>query len=157
MLLIGIIFLMQFGQQMVVPAMPVFIRQIAGNTENVATTVGIVLALGGVGTAIGAIVMGRLADRMGQRRLLRYATVGSGASFAAQAIAWALAALAAARAMTGFSWVDSTPVSIRVSECSRRKPPVEPRSVWREAHFRSAMRSVRCSAERSPASSALAQ
>ena len=102
MLLIGIIFLIQFGQQLVTPVMPVFIRQIAGDRDNVATTVGLVLALGGVGSAIGAIVMGRFADRIGQRRLLGYATVGSALSFGAQALAWALIPLAAFRAMTGF-------------------------------------------------------
>jgi MFS family permease len=102
MLLIGIIFLIQFAQQLVTPAMPVFIRQIAGNRENVATTVGLVLALGGVGSAIGAIVLGRMADRIGQRRLLRFATVGSGVAFGLQALTWALWPLAAARSLTGF-------------------------------------------------------
>ncbi len=102
MLLIGIIFLIQFGQQLVTPVMPVFIRQIAGDRENVATTVGLVLALGGVGSAVGAIVMGRLADRLGQRRLLGYATIGSALSFGAQALSWALIPLAAFRTMTGF-------------------------------------------------------
>jgi MFS family permease len=102
MLLIGIIFLMQFAQQLVTPAMPIFIRQIAGNRDNVATTVGVVLALGGAGSAVGAIVMGRLADRIGQFRILRIATVGSAVSFGVQALAWALWPLAAARSLTGF-------------------------------------------------------
>jgi MFS family permease len=102
MLLIGIIFLVQFAQQLVTPAMPIFIRQIAGERDNVATTVGLVLALGGVGSAIGAIVMGRLADRIGQFRLLRIATIGSAVSFGLQAVAWTLWPLAAARSLTGF-------------------------------------------------------
>ncbi|MCC6705302.1 MAG: MFS transporter [Thermomicrobiales bacterium] len=101
MLLIGIIFLVQFAQQLVTPVMPIFIRQIAGERDNIATTVGLVLALGGVGSAIGAILMGRLADRLGQRRVLRYATVGSAVSFVLQAVTWALIPLAAARTVTG--------------------------------------------------------
>jgi len=96
------IFLIQFASQMVTPAMPVFIRQIAGDPDNVATTIGIVLAIGGVGSAIGAIVMGRLADRFGQLRLLRIATVGSAVAFGLQALAWAVAPLAAARGVAGF-------------------------------------------------------
>lgn len=102
MLLISVIFLIQFSQQLVGPAMPIFIRQIANNPENVATTVGIVLSMGAVGSAIGAIVLGRVADRIGQRRLLRFTTVGSAVSFGVQALAWTVAPLVAARTMTGF-------------------------------------------------------
>ena len=63
LLLIGIIFLIQFSTQMLTPVMPIYIKQLAGDVGNVATIVGVVLGIGGVGSAIGAIVLGRLAIR----------------------------------------------------------------------------------------------
>lgn len=102
MILIAIIFVVQFSTHMIQPVMPVYIREIAGERTNVATVVGLVLALGGVGSACGSFLIGRLADRLGQRRLLGFSIVGGSIALALQAAAGALVSLAGARVLVGF-------------------------------------------------------
>lgn len=102
LLLIGMIFLIQLSTQMLTPTMPVYIKQLAGDAENIATTVGMVLGLGGVGSAMGAIVIGRLADRLGQRRMLGVSTAAGAVAVGVQALVSSVAPLAGARALSGF-------------------------------------------------------
>jgi DHA1 family multidrug resistance protein-like MFS transporter len=102
LLLIGIIFLIQFSTQMLTPVMPVYIKQLAGDAGNVATVVGLVLGIGGVGSALGAIVIGRLADRLGQRRMLGVSTAAGAIAVGVQALVGSVAPLAGARAVSGF-------------------------------------------------------
>ena len=65
-LLIAMIFLVQFSLQMVSPVLPLFIQQLSHSSARVATLVGIVLGASGVASAIGAITCGRAADRFGR-------------------------------------------------------------------------------------------
>lgn len=101
MLLIGLIFLIQFSSTMMSPVMPLYIKQLVGDEERTATIVGVVLAIGGVGSAIGAFICGRGADRFGQRRMLGWATTGGGILLAAQSAIAALFPLALLRGGSG--------------------------------------------------------
>jgi DHA1 family multidrug resistance protein-like MFS transporter len=100
-LLIGLIFLIQFSSGMMSPVMPLYIKQLVGDADRTATIVGVVLAIGGVGSAIGALICGRGADRYGQRRMLGWATTGGGVLLAAQALLSSLVPLAILRGGSG--------------------------------------------------------
>lgn len=78
LVLVGLIFLIQFALQLVTPVLPIFVQHLAPGATHIATVVGIVLGVGGVASAIGAISCGRAADRFGQRRVLQWATAAGG-------------------------------------------------------------------------------
>jgi DHA1 family multidrug resistance protein-like MFS transporter len=101
MLLIGVIFLIQFSSTMMSPALPLYVQQMIGDEDRTATIVGIVLAIGGVGSAIGALTCGRGADRFGQRRMLGWATTGGAVMLALQSLIAAVIPLALLRGASG--------------------------------------------------------
>jgi DHA1 family multidrug resistance protein-like MFS transporter len=101
LLLIGLIFLIQFSLTMMSPVLPIYVQQLSPEVTKVATIVGIVLGAGGMASAFGAIFFGRASDRFGQRRVLSWATAGGGLSLAAQALVASIAPLVALRALSG--------------------------------------------------------
>ncbi len=101
LLLIAMIFLVQFSLQMLTPVLPLFIQQLSTSSSRVATLVGIVLGAGGVASAIGAIVSGRAADRYGRRRVLGWSTAGGALSLMLQVFATSIIPLAILRAVSG--------------------------------------------------------
>lgn len=101
MLLIGMIFLVQFSSTMMSPALPLYVQQMVRDEDRTATIVGIVLAIGGIGSAIGAIACGRGADRFGQRRILGWATTGGAVMLAFQSLIAAVVPLAIFRGGSG--------------------------------------------------------
>jgi len=100
-LLIAMIFLVQFSLQMISPVLPLFIQELTHASGRVATLVGIVLGAGGVASAIGAITCGRAADRYGRLRVLRWLTAGGALSQLLQVAAPSIAPLAALRGLSG--------------------------------------------------------
>jgi DHA1 family multidrug resistance protein-like MFS transporter len=52
------------------PILPLFVQQLAERQEHLATTVGFMLAATGIASTISAIIVGRLADRIGRRAAL---------------------------------------------------------------------------------------
>ncbi len=101
MLLIGLIFLVQFSLQMISPVLPIYVQSLAPDATRVATIVGIVLGIGGVTSALGAICSGRLADRVGRRRLLAWTTVGGAFALGGQALIAGIGPLLALRGLAG--------------------------------------------------------
>ena len=101
LLLIAMIFLVQFSLQMLSPVMPLFIQQLAPDSQRIATLVGIVLGVGGITSAIGAVTCGRAADRFGRLRVLRWLTAGGALSQFAQVAAPSLLPLAVLRGFSG--------------------------------------------------------
>jgi MFS transporter, DHA1 family, multidrug resistance protein len=102
LLLCGLIFIVQFSLQMITPVLPIFVQQLAPETNRVATIVGLVLAVGGVCGALGAVVWGRAADRFGQHRVLTWTTLGGGGAIMSQALVGGIAPLLALRGAGGF-------------------------------------------------------
>ena len=102
LLLIALVFLGQFAAQSVSPVMPLFVQELVGDTDRLATLVGVTLAASGVLAAVGALALGRLADRVGQQRILAWAMLGGALSVALQALTRSFAPLVAFRGGSGF-------------------------------------------------------
>jgi MFS transporter, DHA1 family, multidrug resistance protein len=68
-LILGIGFLIQYGNTVVAPILALFIHELA-NGINAASTAGAIMAGTGVAGAISAVLIGRLGDRLGHRRVL---------------------------------------------------------------------------------------
>jgi DHA1 family multidrug resistance protein-like MFS transporter len=102
MLLIGLIFLVQFSLQMISPVLPIYVQSLAPDATRVATIVGVVLGVGGVTSALGALFCGRLADRLGRRRLLAWMTAGGALALGGQALIAGIGPLIALRGLAGF-------------------------------------------------------
>ncbi|HEY8600258.1 MAG TPA: MFS transporter [Thermomicrobiales bacterium] len=100
-LLIGLIFLIQFSLQMMSPVLPIFVQQLSPNATRIATTVGVIIGVGGFTSAIGALLCGRAADRFGQRKILGWATAGGGVTIGLQALVTEVAPLIGLRGLSG--------------------------------------------------------
>ncbi len=101
LIFVALIFLIQFSMQLVSPVLPAFVQQLAPNATRIATVVGVILGIGGVASALGAIGCGRAADRIGQQRVLTWATAMGGLLIGAQSLASSVGPLIALRACTG--------------------------------------------------------
>lgn len=101
LLMIGLIFAVQFSTTMLQPVLPIFVQQLAPDVTRVATVVGLVLGVGGMASALGAIICGRAADRVGQLRVLSWATAGGAVALGGQALAGGIAPLVGLRGLPG--------------------------------------------------------
>jgi DHA1 family multidrug resistance protein-like MFS transporter len=69
------------------PVMPLFIQQLVGSQERLASTAGTVTGLAAISAAISALVMGRLSDKWGNRRTLLGCAAGAGLLYIPQSLA----------------------------------------------------------------------
>ncbi|MDB5058020.1 MAG: major facilitator superfamily 1 [Chloroflexi bacterium] len=69
-ILILVLGVVQFGGQIVGPILPVFVQELGGSSGNAATLAGNLFAIAGLGSAITAVLAGRITDRRGHFKLL---------------------------------------------------------------------------------------
>ncbi len=74
--MLAVLFAVRTGSSAVQPIMPLFIQQLAGVGSNVATLSGLAIGVAGVTSAISAVILGRMADRIGHTRILLLAAIG---------------------------------------------------------------------------------
>ena len=67
--MIGVMFALRAGNSAIQPIMPLFVEDLAG-TSSIATLAGLTLGVAGLTSALSAVVFGRLADRVGHRKIL---------------------------------------------------------------------------------------
>jgi len=72
----GIAFLIQYGNTVIAPILALFIHELA-NGINAASTAGGIMAGTGVAGALSAVLIGRLGDRLGHRRVLPVCLLGA--------------------------------------------------------------------------------
>lgn len=102
-LMLGVFFLISFSNIVVAPIMPLFVEHLMPKAERVATTVGLLMGLVGVTAGIGAVVIGRISDRVGASATLLVCTLGAAVSSIWQASAATVGQLFAIR--VGFGLV----------------------------------------------------
>jgi MFS transporter, DHA1 family, multidrug resistance protein len=83
--LASVVFLIQFGGMIVSPVLSLFIADLSVG-ENEATAAGIVLAATGIASAAAALVVGRMSDRIGPRRILPICLIGAAVVYAPQGL-----------------------------------------------------------------------
>ena len=76
--ILGVYFAMNVSTSFVGPIFPLFVEQIVGNPRQVAGATGTLLAVSGVASAVSAVMVGRLSDRMGHKAMLVLCTVLTG-------------------------------------------------------------------------------
>lgn len=84
-ILVGVIFLIQLGGVIVSPVLSLFIADLSG-AENAATVAGTVLAATGAVSAVSAIGIGRISDRVGHAVILPVCLLGAAISYVPQAL-----------------------------------------------------------------------
>jgi DHA1 family multidrug resistance protein-like MFS transporter len=94
MLLLSISFLFQMANTTANPILPLFLREISGNSRYIGSSTGIVLGLGAVAGAIGAIISGKFCPRAGYWRTVIICLGGGCIGVAPQAFAGNLFQLA---------------------------------------------------------------
>ncbi len=68
--LLGVYFIMNLSVSFVMPIFPLFVEEIVGMPRQAAGETGILLAVTGIAAAISAVMVGRLSDRLGHKRML---------------------------------------------------------------------------------------
>ncbi len=84
-MLVAVIFLIQLGAQVIAPVLTLFIEELNGE-ESAATVAGLVIAATGVMSAIAALVLGRLGDRIGHTVILTVCLAGAAIAYFPQAL-----------------------------------------------------------------------
>jgi DHA1 family multidrug resistance protein-like MFS transporter len=79
--MIGVLFGLRVSNSAIQPIMPLFVEEISGATRSVASLAGLALGVAGVASAVSAVTLGRLADRIGQTKILLIATTCAGLAF----------------------------------------------------------------------------
>ena len=84
---IVVTFLVQLGTMVVSPVLPLYIQQLSGSEQFVASTAGGIVAATAMVSALSAVFIGRLADRVGHRRILVVCTLLAGLLYLPQGMA----------------------------------------------------------------------
>jgi len=101
--LLCIFTLFHFSGSFVGPIFPLYVERLLGRPEGAATATGILGAVGGITGAVGAVVVGRMSDRLGHKRVL-VACTGLAALFCfPQAVARSVPELLAVRVLFGIA------------------------------------------------------
>ena len=100
--LIAVVLAIQGTGNMVSPLFPLFVQEITPGGRSVASTVGLILGVAGVVSAISALAIGRVSDRLGHRRVLAICALGAGLSYLPQSLSTDPAQVLVLRALLGF-------------------------------------------------------
>jgi DHA1 family multidrug resistance protein-like MFS transporter len=84
---IAVTFLVHLGTMVVSPVLPLYIQQLSGSEQFVASTAGGIAAGTAMVSALSAVFVGRLADRVGHRRILVVCTLLAGLLYLPQGLA----------------------------------------------------------------------
>ena len=84
-LLITVVFMIQLGGVIVAPVISLFIAELSGG-ERAGTAAGLVLGATGVASAVSAVVLGRLGDRIGHGRILPICLLGAAITYFPQGL-----------------------------------------------------------------------
>jgi DHA1 family multidrug resistance protein-like MFS transporter len=94
-------FLTQFAIQSIGPVLPLYIRAIISDTTNLASISGIIIAVGGVTSAIASASMGSVSKRFSHKQILITASLMGAVSFIGQLAADDIISFAVLRAING--------------------------------------------------------
>lgn len=92
----------RLGRRLIDPLLPLFIQELVGPSQRLATITGAVSGFGALAAALGAFVMGRQSDRVGHRRMLILSAFGVALFLLPQSLAVNPAQLGALRVVAGF-------------------------------------------------------
>ena len=85
--LVVVLLLTQFGVQAIFPIVSLFVRDLVGDRPELATLSGFAFSATGLAGVVAVPVLGRLADRVGEHRILLIALAGAALATAPQAFA----------------------------------------------------------------------
>lgn len=85
--MIGIMLALRTATSAIQPIMPLYVEHVAHSASPLATLSGITLGIAGLTSAVAAVMLGRMADRIGQRRILVVSALGVGLLYLPLAIA----------------------------------------------------------------------
>ncbi|HWJ03795.1 MAG TPA: MFS transporter [Verrucomicrobiae bacterium] len=77
-------FLVQYSLMVISPIVPLFVHSLAPEVGYITTLTGLIIASGGLASAVSAIYSGRLSDRMGHKQVLIFMTLGAALSVGLQ-------------------------------------------------------------------------
>lgn len=70
--------------RMLNPVLPLIVLSMVPRGSNVAMVTGLIMGINGVGSALGAVVLGRISDQVGSRRVLLICCLGAAGAYFAQ-------------------------------------------------------------------------
>ena len=75
--LVAVLLLSQFGLQAIFPVITIFVQEMIGNRPDIATLSGLAFSASGIAGVIAVPLLGRMSDRIGERRVLLLASAGA--------------------------------------------------------------------------------
>lgn len=100
--LIAMVFAVGLTYGLLGPALPIYVQQLVGSRERIASIAGTITSVGAFSAAVSALVVGRVSDRLGHRRTLLTCSVGMSILYFPQALVRSAAGLGVVRGMQGF-------------------------------------------------------
>ena len=77
LIMFGTRVVMRFGARIVGPMLPLFVQSLMPDGERVASITGLITGVGAAASALGAVTLGRVGDRIGYRRVLVACALGA--------------------------------------------------------------------------------
>ncbi len=102
MALTGLILVINLTYGILGPVLPIFIQELVTVPEKLASTAGTISGVAAFTSAVAALVVGRLSDKLGHRRILLGCAAGTGLLYIPQAMARSVEALGWLRGLQGF-------------------------------------------------------
>jgi DHA1 family multidrug resistance protein-like MFS transporter len=97
----GVQFLTRMGFRVTAPVLPLFIQSLAVEQTRVASTTGLVSGIGAASGALAAVVLGRISDQVGHRRILLVCGLASAAFYLPYSLAVSSAQVMFFQALAG--------------------------------------------------------